>query len=181
MARGGARKAGGPSKKGAKAAVKILTPVDATPSDIPPLPEYHDYFIPLPGREDPADGEWFKAVQDWWDSIWLSPMTREWLASDIHTLYQAAALLQESLNPFYKLGDRIKAQKAHQEILKMYGLTPLAREQLRWSVAQGEAAATRTNQLRAAAPKTVSAKVVRDEMQALYSRHTGTIDAEVLG
>lgn len=181
MARGGPRKAGGPSKKGAKAAVKILTPVETTASDIPPLPPYEDYFIPLVDKDDPADGDWFKAVRDWWDSIWLSPMTREWLASDIYTLYQAAVLLQESLNPFYKLGDRIKAQKAHQEILKSYGLTPLAREQLRWSVAQGEAAATRTNQLRAAAPKTVSAKVMRNEMQELYSRHTGTIDAEVLG
>ena len=56
--------------------------------------------------------------------------------------------LQESLNPYLKVADRIKNAQAWEKVVKDFGLQPSARESLRWQVAQGTQAQNRTDQIR---------------------------------
>ena len=148
MARGGPRKAGGPSKK--KVFQKVLE--DQSEAEVPPMPNAEDW-IPVPqgpAEETELDFEpqWAKPVQEWWRSIWTSPMSSEFVDSDIHGLYMACVYLHESLNPYLKVADRIKHAQAWESTIAKYGLTPTARESLRWQVAQGTQAQNRTDQLR---------------------------------
>lgn len=151
MARGGPRKAGGPSKK--KITIKHLE--DRSDAEVPAMPD-PNHWIPAPqgpAEETEVDfeAEWSPAVVAWWEDIWTSPMSSEFVDSDIHGLYMACVYLHESLNPFYKISDRVKNAQAWEATIKNYGLTPTARESLRWQVAQGTQAQNRTNQLRAQA------------------------------
>lgn len=165
MARGGPRKAGGPSKKGSKAAVTLLTEPDQDELNIPPMPPTHDWLPPIPDEQragfNPLDpdpfyenkaGEvyppWNPAVVRWWRDIWSSPMSSEFVNSDIHGLYIGCYLLHEALNPEYKLADRLASLKSFEATLKNYGLTPSARETLRWQIAQGTNAQRRTDAIR---------------------------------
>lgn len=189
---GSPRKAGGPSRKGAKAAVTILTAQDVSEIEIPPMPDPAKW-IPIPGQsgakrnkedqaivdyhgiEDPSvdnyTPEWAPAVVDWWNDIWSSPMAKEFVDSDIHGLYLACYYLHESINPFYRLTDRLSAAKMFEQTVKNYGLTPSARETLRWQVAQGTAAQNRTNHLRQAASAGTKKTADSDSVQDLYGRH----------
>lgn len=195
MARGGPRKADGPSKKGAKATVTLLTLPNQDEVVIPDMPDPND-FISLPGvqgnlapyaeaaldeagvdtapvdllEEPEFDVDWNPAVKRWWHDIWSSPMSSEFVKADIHGLYMACYYMHESLNPFYKLSDRLAAGRAWENQVKNYGLNPSARESLRWQVAQGTMAQQRTNQVREAASAVRNTKGVND-MAALYSRN----------
>lgn len=149
MPRGRKPKAGGlrpDQRKGMKTLEKADNPT------IPPMPKAEDW-IPVP--QGPAEEteldfepEWAKPVQDWWQSIWTSPMSSEFVDSDIHGLYMACVYMHESLNPYLKVADRIKNAQAWESTIAKYGLTPTARESLRWQVAQGTQAQNRTDQLR---------------------------------
>lgn len=149
MARGGPRKAGGPSKK--KIMVKHLE--DRSEAEVPEMPD-PNHWIPRPQgpieeTDDDFEPEWSPAVVAWWEAIWTSPMSSEFVESDIYGLYMACVYLNESLNPYYKVADRVKNSQAWEATIKNYGLTPTARESLRWQVAQGTQAQNRTNQIRA--------------------------------
>lgn len=199
MARGGPRKADGPSKKGAKATVTLLTAPKAEEIDIPPMPPAEDWiavprpvthrkkkdqkvmeregfegngFVP-PDLEELPDPEWSPAVVKWWNDIWSSPMASEFVKADFHGLYLGCYYLHESLNPFYKLSDRISSAKAFEATLKNFGLTPSARESLRWQVAQGTAAQNRTNQLRNSASGGIEGATAysTSKTQDLYRRN----------
>lgn len=163
---GPARKAGTPSKKGSKSSVTLLKAVEG--AEIPPLPRAED-FISFPGGDPARHGgndsdyetvepQWNRAVEDWWDSIWSSPMSGEFVESDIHSLYLACMYLHESLNPFNKPAERAGFGKNFEATIKNFGLTPSARETLRWQVAQGTAAQSRTDMLRSKA----SSETVRE-------------------
>lgn len=146
MARGGPRKADGPSKR--KVTQKVL--VDQSDREIPPMPEASDWIpSPLDGEGDyPSEEVWSKPVVAWWESIWTSPMSSEFVDADIHGLYMACVYLHESLNPYYKVTDRLKMGQAWEKAIQAYGLTPTARESLRWAISQGTQAENRTNQIR---------------------------------
>lgn len=183
MAQGGPRKAGGPSKKGTKSKVTLLTARDS--ADIPPMPD-PEVYIPFPGGDPAVQGgmdsnfdesftgdltpQWNSAVERWWNAIWTSPMSSEFIESDIHGLYLACVYMHEGLNPFNKPGDRLSFMKAYEAAVKNFGLTPSARESLKWQVAQGTAAQNRTDLLRsqAAEKRHKSAGSVTD----LYKRHS---------
>lgn len=194
MARGGARKADGPSKKAGRSNFKALSPSEI--EEIPPMPDKSQWASleqimkakandvdpkkrnaadqAAYDQEDPLDDgeielEWSQPVQDWWQDIWSSPMSNEFVQSDIHGLYMACYYFEESLNPFYKATDRIAFAKQFENTVKNYGLNPSARETLRWTVSQGQAAQQRTNQMRAAAGKGV--ELAGDSLADLYGRH----------
>lgn len=175
------RKPDSRSKKGSKAAVTLLT-VAENP-DIPPMPPAADW-IALPGGDPakqggmdadfqsydlPTEPEWNDAVVRWWESIWSSPMASEFVESDIHGLYLACMYLHESLNPFHKPSDRNTFAKSWEAAVKNYGLTPSARETLRWQVAQGTSAQKRTDQLRTQASN--ERMKATGSIQDLYGRH----------
>lgn len=186
---GSPRKAGGPSKKGAKAAVTVLTTNHDI--EIPPMPNAEDWIsFPHQVYETKGNGdealleqaglsglgpngevqpEWNPAVVRWWRAIWSSPMAGEFVESDIHGLYLGCYYLHEALNPFYKPGERNGMAKSFENVQKNYGLTPSARETLRWQVAQGTAAQNRTDQLRAAASSGRAKEV--GNIQELYGRN----------
>lgn len=175
MARGGPRKADGPSRR--KVMQTVL--INREDAEIPAMPNPHDYLPIPPGAEGENDDEfydpefdWAEPVKQWWVDIWTSPMSSEFVNSDIHGLYIACVYLHESLNPHYKLAERLKAGAAWEATIKNYGLTPTARESLRWAVSQGEQAQNRTNQLRAQASQTPQQQQkTRNEIDDLYAEH----------
>lgn len=180
------KNADGPSKKG-KGGVTELNPDHDI--EVPPMPDAEDW-LGIPGIQtntkgyndqavidqsgfDPSElkPEWKQPVKDWWVSIWQSPMASEFVDSDIHGLYMACYYLQESLNPFYKSTDRASWSKQWENAIKNYGLTPSARESLRWNISQGTAAQRRTDQIR----QSMSAGTTREEKNAqvhdIYDRY----------
>lgn len=192
---GSPRKADGASKKGSKATVTLLSAVDPDEVVIPPMPPAEDWIRHpsmqmntrghndtavlkaggVPTEPDTFDSdemipEWAPAVVRWWNDIWTSPMSSEFVKSDIHGLYFGCYFFHESLNPFYKIGDRNAAYKSFENIVKSYGLSPSARESLRWNIAQGSAAQKRTDQIRASA-SAGARKETAQNVQDLYNRH----------
>lgn len=126
--------------------------------------------------EESFQQEWFEPVVQWWNDIWTSPMSNEFVDSDIHGLYLACYYLHESLNPWYKLTERLTAAKMFEATVKNYGLNPSSREQLRWSVAQGTAAQNRTNHLRKSMSDGIQKSPAeqaeaQDQMRDLFNRH----------
>lgn len=92
---------------------------------IPPLPKRYvrneDYTL--------REIAWHPMTLDWWNDLWPSPMANEYLDSDIHGLYRLAVLMD---NFWYDPNT-----KAHAEVRlaqKDYGLTPLDRRRLEWSI-----------------------------------------------
>lgn len=191
MARGGPRKADGPSKKGSRVSTTVLSTPEII--EVPPMPPAEDWIgLPLVGERKGADKrtaelagydddgafdeeemvpEWSPAVVKWWNDIWTSPMASQFDSSDIHGLYLGCYYLHESLNPFYKLTERTAAAKQFENTLKNYGLNPSAREGLRWQIAQGTAAQKRTDQIRSSMSSTYGDKKSSSEQQDMYRRH----------
>ena len=169
------RKPGGPSKKGAKAATTMLSQrpreeLLATLPELPPASEVVGFPADLIGADET---KWSPVVLRWWEEIWTSPMVSEWTAADYHTLVILAGDLQESLNPMYKAADRARFQKLWMDGIKQFGLTPEARVKLRWTIAQGNTAVQRSEQLRAAATNDRTfAKEWEKQQQDLYNQYS---------
>src|SRR5699024_1370222 len=133
-------------------------------ADVPPLPEPMDYI----GKE-----VWPRPVSEWWSSVWLSAMANEYQPSDIHSLYIGAVHLAQSLDADVRPADRLKSAQQWQSCLKDFGLTPTARESLRWQVAQGLQAEKRTEEIRAAkAPAQPKADDVNAKIISLYGKYS---------
>ena len=133
-------------------------------ADVPPLPEPMDYI----GKE-----AWPTPVCEWWRSVWLSAMANEYEPSDIHSLYMGAVRLAQSLDVDARSLDRLKCAQQWEAVLKSFGLTPTARENLRWSISQAEQAEKRTRDLRAekhAAKPAPKAAGVNADIITLYEK-----------
>lgn len=85
----------------------------------------------LPKRYD-ADGvemSWRPETLDWWDDVWASPMSNEYLDADVHGLFRLAVLVDNYW--------RDPNAKSHAEVRlaqKDYGLTPYDRRRLEWTI-----------------------------------------------
>jgi hypothetical protein len=94
----------------------------------------------LPRRE----GGWHPMVVEWWGSVWRSPMASEYLDADMRGgLYLLAELHQErwtATEPrvMVALAAEIRLQEVR------FGLSPIDRSRLRWTIEQGETAAEKT-------------------------------------
>ena len=195
MARGGARKADGPSKKGAKAKVIMLNS-RVEPELRPSLPDPKEYIKPpdpfaiLPPLiaarlaeeypewtqqivEQTQKVEWNPVVVQWWDAIWDSPMAGEFIKSDFTNLYLAAKYLHHSVDPYMKDTAARAYGDKFERVCKSYGLDPQARASLRWSISQGEMGQQRTNQLRKQGNGQEAKKIEEKTTRDLYSRHAG--------
>lgn len=87
----------------------------------------------LPERSDKR--AWHKLTLAWWRAIWRSPMSTEYLESDVPRLFRLAALIDQ----FWTKPDKdLDAAICRQE--QAFGLSPLDRRRLEWSVAQAEEA-----------------------------------------
>ncbi|QZD98844.1 hypothetical protein SEA_TRACKER_1 [Gordonia phage Tracker] len=119
----------------------VLRPVENP--DIPPLPPAGDWLASqdeIAAGSPIADREWPKPVQRWWEDIWSSPMSSEFVDSDIHGLYLACFYMSQVLNPWLKMSDRISASKAYETQVRNFGLNPMSRRTLQWEIERSEEA-----------------------------------------
>jgi len=92
----------------------------------------------------PKERDWHKLTKAWWKDIWHSPMADEYLRADRHALYRLAALIDMFWSePTKELGAEIRLEQ------QAFGLTPLDRRRLEWSIEQVEAAQKKTRKTEA--------------------------------
>lgn len=108
----------------------------------------------LPDRDvvDPATGEveaWHPAAVEFWDSLWNSPMASEYDRSDLSGLLILADLVHD-----YWAGKRGMTKKEIAAEIRLqrreYGLGPMSRRSLQWTIEQADEATDRGNQRRSA-------------------------------
>lgn len=99
-----------------------LSPLEATPR----LPKC------------PDERGWHRMARRWWSDVWTSPMHFEYLRGDRPGLELLAALV----NDFWWTGSLAVAKEIRLRE-REFGLTPLSRRRLEWSVAQAEEAKDR--------------------------------------
>lgn len=102
----------------------------------------------LPRKRAPRlpelDGKcWHVMTRAWWRDVWHSPMAAEYVRADEHALFRLAVLINEFWGqPTKELASEIRLQQ------QAFGLTPLDRRRLEWSIEQAEQATTRRSQRR---------------------------------
>lgn len=95
------------------------TTVEAAQATRPVLPEaYHDL------------------TKSWWQVIWDSPISAEWVDADVPGLVALAQLVED----FWRAepGDRAKRHAEVRMASREYGLSPFSRRQLQWEVKRVE-------------------------------------------
>jgi hypothetical protein len=85
----------------------------------------------------PAERTWHALTLRWWADVWASPMASEYLAADVHGLFRLAVLVDDywcagSPSGRKELAGEIRLQG------QAFGLTPLDRRRLEWTVGQVE-------------------------------------------
>ena len=114
------------NKRSTRATLYVPHPDDIRIPELPPLIEK--------GEEVP----WHPNTEDWWQEIWSSPMASEYVEADISGMLRLAILVDE----FWRKpssGLHAEIRIAQQE----YGLTPLSRRRLEWTVESAEDAKAR--------------------------------------
>lgn len=142
-------------------AAQLPTAEESATNEVPPLPD----------RSPKADGTtepWHPMVVEWWESVWRSPMASEYVGPDIKGgLYMLADLhqLRWTVRDGMALKD-IASEIRLQEV--RFGLSPIDRQRLRWTIEQGEGAAERTEARRERkAPPTKPVKDPRAVLKAI--------------
>lgn len=143
--------------KSSTRAVLTEPPEDA---EIPSLP------VRLDCENKPIPYE--KATEDWWDAIWLSPMRSEFHKSDVHGLYRLADLVDAYWGG---RGDRIKLAAEIRLTQKDFGLTPMDRRRLEWTIESAEKAKDSGDQRREYRQR--EPKEVGDPRLSLVSSESG--------
>lgn len=89
----------------------------------------------LPKRDGKT---WHKLTRAWWSDLWHSPMADEYLRVDEHALFRLAALIDLFWSdPSKELAAEIRLEQ------QAFGITPLDRRRLEWSIEQVETAQQR--------------------------------------
>lgn len=105
----------------------------------------------------PKDRAWDPMVRKWWKDVWASPMANEYLPSDVHGLLILAALMDKFwMFPNKQLASEIRQQQ------QAFGLTPLDRRRLEWTVVQTEDAKDKRDKKRAS-----EAVIVNDDPRGI--------------
>jgi hypothetical protein len=136
---------------------QLGTPDSALENEVPELPA--------------RNGGWHAMTTQWWVSVWRSPMASEYLDADMKGgLFQLAFLHQlfwetsdlgfAAVNKLPSLAAEIRLQEVR------FGLSPIDRSRLRWTIDQGEKAAESTENRRAA-KETVPPRKGKDPRSAL--------------
>jgi len=91
----------------------------------------------LPKREE----AWHPMTRAWWRDVWRSPMAAEYIRADEHGLFRLAVLVDQFwTQPTSQLAAEIRLQQ------QAFGLTPIDRRRLEWSIEQAESATTKRQQ-----------------------------------
>lgn len=96
----------------------------------------------------PTGRKWRSETRKWWKVVWSSPMSSEYDESDREALARLAILQDE----FYRVSVdedisipkllNLSAEIRQQE--QRFGLSPMDRRRLQWTIEQGEEAAAKT-------------------------------------
>lgn len=81
--------------------------------------------------ENPTGAEWNPLTVSWWKDVWTSPQHHEFLRSDLGALFRLAILV----DMFWKTG-KLALAKEIRLLEREFGLTPLSRRRLEWTVMQ---------------------------------------------
>ena len=93
----------------------------------------------LPKIQDgDKDIQWHPMAKEWWRDVWASPMHFEFLRGDEPALIRLFFLVDR----FWKSGS-LNVAKEIRLMEREFGLTPLSRRRLEWSVTQAEEAKDR--------------------------------------
>lgn len=110
----------------------VLTDAEGNEVEIPDLPTRY-VFDALLNEWVEVRTPWHPMTIAWWEDIWPSPMAAEWHESDIHGLYRLAELV----DLYWASTDLTNMLKAAVEIRlsgQPYGLSPLDRRRLEWTI-----------------------------------------------
>jgi len=89
----------------------------------------------------PQAREWHKLTRAWWRDVWRSPMAEEFLRADMHALYRLAVLVDLFWSePTKEIAAEIRLEQ------QAFGLTPIDRRRLQWSVEEPVEERKRTRQ-----------------------------------
>jgi hypothetical protein len=110
-----------------------LRPLQPDEIDIPALPQLFD-----------SDGNamlWSHHTVRWWERIWSSPMAPEFhKSSDIEGLYRMARAHEDFWSPKSSASMRLAAMAELRHWETQFGLNPLARRRLEWTIVGAEKA-----------------------------------------
>jgi hypothetical protein len=121
-----------PSTRARRNRSSTATTLPASPSTAgaPELPELDD-------------ASWHPMTVAWWRDVWSSPMASEYVTADAHGLFRLAMLVNDFWSrPSKELAAEIRLQE------QRYGLSPLDRRRLEWTVEQVDEARDRGRQRR---------------------------------
>ena len=110
-----------------KSASRALLPAEMAPIEKTPR---------LPNCPD--ERGWHGMAQRWWQYVWTSPMHFEFVRGDVPALFRLIVLV----NSFWWDG-KLDVAKEIRLLEREFGLTPLSRRRLEWTVAQAEEAKDR--------------------------------------
>jgi hypothetical protein len=102
----------------------------------------------------PEGQTWNPMAKRFWEVIWSSPMSHEFLQADEPALFRLLVLV----NQFWKKGE-LEVAREIRMLEREFGLTPLSRRRLEWTVAQAEEAVDSHAQRRAKRATLVEADV----------------------
>lgn len=87
-------------------------------------------YMALPS-DVPMDDDWHPLTRDWWGRLWDSPQIGEFLQADLGALVRLAYLIDQ----FWRTG-KISLAREIRVLEREFGLTPLSRRRLEWTVTQ---------------------------------------------
>ena len=113
-----------------------------------------------PRLPEVVKGGWHKLTRAWWRDIWSSPLRHEFLRADLGALFRLAILV----DAFWKF-QQLAIAKEIRLLEREFGLTPLSRRRLEWTITQAEEAIDRHEQKRAR-----SAVILQDDPRKVLDK-----------
>lgn len=107
-------------------------------------------IVGAPKLPDNPLGKWHKLTAVWWADVWSSPMSAEFMRADLGALFRLAMLV----DVFWKSG-KLAAAAEIRLMEREFGLTPLSRRRLEWTVAQADEAAVKVERKRSSKARIV--------------------------
>lgn len=97
------------------------------------LPAEKNPISRAPSLPENPTGDWNVLTKKWWADIWSSPLRDEFLRADLGALFRLAILV----DMFWKTG-KLSVATEIRLLEREFGLTPLSRRRLEWSVTTAE-------------------------------------------
>jgi hypothetical protein len=83
--------------------------------------------------------QWHRLTRAWWRDVWHSPMAEQFLEADRHALFRLALLVDLFWRgPSKELAAEIRLEQ------QAFGLTPIDRRRLQWTVEEDDRRKPRT-------------------------------------